>query len=93
MITPDVSARYTAREALDALAKVLSELDGETLSTRVSAPPVGPYSYPRVPWQAYDRWSSLPEEFVAKCAAEMAPVRPSQKCFYDNWEPFFVDHF
>ncbi|KAK7684505.1 hypothetical protein QCA50_012452 [Cerrena zonata] len=31
MTIPDVSARYTAREALDALAKVLSELGGETL--------------------------------------------------------------
>ncbi|KAK7684499.1 hypothetical protein QCA50_012446 [Cerrena zonata] len=49
MIAPDISARYTAREALDALVKVLSELDNETLIMRVTAPPVGPQKYPRIP--------------------------------------------
>lgn len=86
MITPDISARYTVQEALAAMQRLYVRLDTKTL-TRLVEPP----RYRT--WQAQDQWAGLPEEFVAKCAAEMTPVRPKEKTYDENWDPIFVDHF
>ncbi|CAL1698420.1 unnamed protein product [Somion occarium] len=88
MITPDISARYTASEALEAFVQLMESLDSEFLGkTRAPSPPEGSTYI----WQAYDRWANLPEEFVREHFAKCPPVRPRRKVQLLDGTSYFVD--
>ncbi|CAL1698396.1 unnamed protein product [Somion occarium] len=88
MITPDISTRYTAAEALEAFIQLKDSFDPTYLSnTRAPAPPtLGTYI-----WQSYDRWAGLPEEFVREHTAKRAPVRPRRKLQFLDDTSIFVE--
>lgn len=89
MITPDVSARYTAEEALRAFTELETQLSPECLATRVNSTPVGVFAEKYRPWQAYNRWSGLPSSFIAK---QPPPVYTKFKTYDDDWEPYFITY-
>lgn len=89
MVTPDVSARYTAEEALRAFTELEAQLSPECLATRVTRTPVGPYAEKYRPWQAYNRWSGLPSSFIAQ---HKPLVCTKFKTYDDDWEPYFISY-
>ncbi|KAK7676337.1 hypothetical protein QCA50_020720 [Cerrena zonata] len=87
MVTHDISARYTAEEALRALTQLEAQLSPECLTTRVMRPPVGPLAKEYCPCQAYNRWSDLPLSFIAQHPAP--PSSMKSKSYDDDWKPYF----
>ena len=80
MITPDITQRFTAPQALSVLTEIASMLDQDLLLTK---PPR--FIIPMNVWQRIDRWYGLPEDFVKKHAGAHGPVRPRIKTVsYDS---------
>ncbi|KAK7692282.1 hypothetical protein QCA50_003907 [Cerrena zonata] len=85
MITPEISVRHTAEEAPRALTRLETELSPELLATRATPSPVRRYADKYCPWQAYNRWSSLPSSFIAQ---HKPLVSTKHKTYDDSWEPY-----
>lgn len=91
MITPDISARYTAEDALHALTELKAKVAPKCLAAHVPRPPVGPFASPYRPWQSYNRWAGLPLSFVAHCTSRKPLVRPTRKRWGHDWIPYFEE--
>ncbi|KAK7676329.1 hypothetical protein QCA50_020712 [Cerrena zonata] len=85
MITPDVSSRYTASQALNAFTELVKELDGSILLSESVPLPISPATQT---WQSYDRWAGLPEDFVRKYVGT-GPIRPRRKADWVNADDTF----
>lgn len=75
MITPHISSRYTASEALDAFTEIMRTLSQEFLRQT----PAPPFVNIRGAWQNHDRWDGLPDDFVKEHLGPEGPVRPRRK--------------
>ena len=92
MITHDISARYTAREALDAFVHLKDSISPECLFTPTPRPILGPLAIKFIPWHAHDRWAGLPPEFMAQEREKKPPVRSKRKLLGEDWiTPYFQD--
>lgn len=88
MITPEISSRYTAFEALTAFTALLETFNGKYLNRPT---PQAPKEEKHLPWQCRDRWAGLPEAFVKKHTQVRPPVRPRRKVPQFEGRSYFVE--
>ncbi|CAL1698376.1 unnamed protein product [Somion occarium] len=75
MITLDLTTRYTAAEALQAFIELMKNYSTDHLATPAPDPPERGFFV----WQAHDRWTGLPEDFVREHTRNHTPVKPKRK--------------
>ena len=73
MITPDIAHRFTAAEALSALAELTNTLSDDVLKAHP------PQFIPSVTWQKINRWCGLADASLMEYAGPHGPVRPGMK--------------
>ncbi|CAL1698386.1 unnamed protein product [Somion occarium] len=88
MITPDVSSRYTAPQALAAFTALTERFSAKYLSKPIPQPP---QEEEPLPWQSRDRWAGLPDAFIKKHTRIRPPVRPRRKVPQFEGRSYFVD--
>ncbi|KAK7676328.1 hypothetical protein QCA50_020711 [Cerrena zonata] len=79
LVTPDITTRYSAAQALEAFLELKNNMDPAFLSSTVPpspSPQNNLYVFSR--WQDHDRWAGLPPDFVQKHAAMYELVRPKK---------------
>lgn len=78
LITPDISTRYSADQALQAFVTLKRDMDPRFLSSTPAPPPL---EWGKA-WQDHDRWAGLPVDFIRRHMALHKPVRPKKKVQY-----------
>ena len=87
MITPDITYRFTAAQALKALIELTVTLSDDVLGAWP------PQFIPSVAWEKIDRWHGLTDAFVTEHAGPHGPVRPSPKRVSMNSDGHLVAHW